>query len=104
MTELTPRGFECMVSIAYSASSDHKRHLLHSAVFRSTVFGLEWLAVCDPSDNQQEWTGRPLRPVCFQRSCMSRGVVRRKCAEREGCSSTVSRGEAGDDPLHGKEG
>ena len=103
MTELTPRGFECMVSIAYSASSDHKRHLLDSAVFRSAVFGLSNGSVIQAIISKNGLEGL-LGPVCFQRSCMSRGVVRRKCAEREGCSSTVSRGEAGDDPLHGKEG
>jgi hypothetical protein len=109
MGELTPPGFEYMVGVTCSSSS--------SAICsqKTTVFRFIWTVEslrsnywteCDPGRSRQErkqLEGLP-GPVCFQRSCMSRGVVRRECAEREGRSSTVGLGEARDDRLYGREG
>ena len=71
MAELTPPGFEYMVSPTYSASSSHNATSLLGAVFRSiwTVKSLRvnYWAECDPGDNQQKWKqleGLPVL-VCF---------------------------------------
>ena len=71
MGELTPPGFEYMVSSTYVASSSRNATSLLQAVFRfiRTVKSLRvhYWAKCDSGDNQQKWKqleGFPIL-VCF---------------------------------------
>jgi hypothetical protein len=107
MGELTPPGFEYMVSLACLAPSSLKRHRSSEAVFR-LIWAVESLCVnywaeCDTGDNQQEWKqleGLPLL-VCSQRSWVSCGVDWYKRAERKTRGSAVGRGEARNRRRHG---
>ena len=101
MSELTPPGFEYMVSVGCSASS--VTICSHNAVFRFiwTVesLGVGYWAECGTGNNQYEWKHLEglSSPVRSHPSWVFRGMVWHQCAEGADCSREMGRGAAGDE-------